>query len=176
MQLLPKLHTSNRGTARYDPSVLDERDMLTGLLTQAAITAQLQVEMNGAAGSAKPIALACFRVGMRGGKDHSLGNLAAVYLLRQIAQRLQAFAPRPDLVGHLDEGEYLAVFPGADFESGLDLSLQAKETLQQPYDLEPLHVSLSVVFGIAAIPDCGAVDAGDFVKRTLAVVPNLPVL
>jgi diguanylate cyclase (GGDEF)-like protein len=176
MSLLSRRSTPHFGSGGYSPALLGDRNGLTRLLSQAAFTAHVDIEMHRAAESGSPLALACFRLGVVGEADRSLGNLVAIRLLTEASRRLRICMGGSDLVGHFDDDEFAILLPGSDFEAGLAQSVLTKESLEQPFHFDPVHVSVTVVFGITSYPECDAVDARGFLAQTRAVVPPLPAL
>jgi diguanylate cyclase (GGDEF)-like protein len=174
--MLSRRNPQHRDTRGYDPALLDDRNGVTGLLSQAAFTAHVDIEMHRATASGIPVALACFRLGVVGEADRSLGNLAALRLLTEASQRLRTCLGGDDLVGHFDDDEFAVLLPGCDFESGLAQSMLIKKSLDQPFHLDPMHVNVKVVFGIVSYPECNASDAQGFLAQTEAVVPAMPAL
>jgi diguanylate cyclase (GGDEF)-like protein len=92
--------------------------------------------------------------GMRDVND-SLGHVAGDKLLAEVARRLVAAAPDGALVARAGGDEFCVLVRLANADAAVDLAIQLRQALQDPFALGTLTLDVDTAVGIALHPDHG---------------------
>ena len=96
--------------------------------------------------------------------NDSLGHATGDNLLRQVAERLTLLLPDDDIVARLGGDEFAVLLPNAGVEEALQTSAALVAALEQPVELDGLHVQTGASIGIAVSPQHGR-DVGTLLRH-----------
>jgi diguanylate cyclase len=142
---------------RHRQSMTDE---LTGLGNRRYLLHVFDAYM----GESVPVeqAMAVLFVDLDGFKEvnDSFGHAAGDHVLRQIGPRLASSLRRTDVLVRLGGDEFAVLLPGADSSHAIVVAQRLGGSLEEPFTLDQLPVTISASIGISVAPT----DAGDLAE------------
>jgi diguanylate cyclase (GGDEF)-like protein len=149
-ELLPERPRLPAKGPRLDAEYLARHDALTGLPNRLLLQEEAQTRIMRAKGS---LALILMDLNEFKEVNDTLGHFAGDQLLRQVGDRLSAFAREPGtLVARLGGDEFALLRNGAEATEAEGLASRISETLGRPFIIAGMTLELDVSLGIAIAP------------------------
>ncbi|MCC3763731.1 bifunctional diguanylate cyclase/phosphodiesterase [Glycomyces sp. TRM65418] len=168
LQLLETI-AANVGIAVQNERLLDQlrydayHDPLTGLPSRRRSLAALQEALSITV-SGEVVAVLMFDVDSLHEINDALGHEAGDTALQEFAKRLKAHAPPASFIGRIDSDEFILQTRLASTDAAVETARRLRASLQGPFEVGGIAVSLSAAVGVVTHPDFAA-DADELLKR-----------
>jgi diguanylate cyclase (GGDEF)-like protein len=150
-------------------SLLEQQDVLTGLLNRKEYQRRMQQALGDAAGSATPHVLCYIDIDQFKVINDTVGHAAGDALVCQLATLLRSKLERAELIGRLGGDEFGVLFVGCDEAWALDRCAELMQTIRHfPFAWRDHSFELSVSIGITAFKPENDSAAAELAKADVA--------
>jgi diguanylate cyclase (GGDEF)-like protein/PAS domain S-box-containing protein len=137
-----------RSLAYFDPlTTLPNRALLQDRLTQAILTGHRENT---------PVAFILMDLDRFKDINNTLGHHHGDLLLRQIGPRIQKLLRESDTIARLGGDEFAILLPDTDGEGARQVVAKLEKTLEAPFAIDGLTVTVEASIGIALYPEHGS--------------------
>lgn len=146
-----QIEVARRKDAEERARELAETDPLTGFLNRRSMTEKVSVLLDEAQESGQPVAILMLDLDNFKQVNDVHGHAAGDHVLLTIAQRIKDVIPPEALAARLGGDEFACAFMfGADSRDPVTrVAQQLVTTMNEPMDLDDLHLTVSTSIGIA---------------------------
>jgi diguanylate cyclase (GGDEF)-like protein/PAS domain S-box-containing protein len=156
---------SARRHAERRAQQLATRDALTGLPNRVAARDRLQLAVNRAAATGRPVAVLHLDIDRFKSVNESMGYAAGDTLIRQVAGRLDASMAPGDTLARIAGDEFLVIAESLRDPAGAeDLARRLAAEMQKPFLVDGRELRVALTTGIGLGPDY-AIDADRLLRR-----------
>jgi diguanylate cyclase (GGDEF)-like protein/PAS domain S-box-containing protein len=127
-------------------------DSLTNLPNRRLYNEQLNVRLNQARETFKPLVMMYLDMDRFKYINDSLGHIVGDRLLQEIAKRLSLSVRQQDLVARVGGDEFNILLPETDREHALEIADQILESFQKPFYIDNYELFITTCIGISIFP------------------------